>query len=220
VPSISLLRRYLLAFILVSCVLPVALPRVAHSEDKPAADTTTQLQENEKSPGERAQDKLKELNKECLNQATGQMEYNCAIRIYHDAGNILREANIEPDEQPRMWWTIYEGLGLAFAQVGRFEKAREFFQIAGKIERAGTKAREESAYNLGAVEYELGNIEGAIHVFDVLFGRSPGWVKVALRDPVLEQLRRRPEWKKMVAPYEKQLEEDERTGTPQGTTKP
>lgn len=122
----------------------------------------------------------------------------CAIRTYHEAGEYLRDGGVDPEREPRLWWSIYEGLGLAFAQRQNFEKARQFFLEAGRIHGAGPDTREESLYNLAAADWWLGEEQGALQRFDQLFERDPEWLERAKNDPALRGMRRTKAWQKLL----------------------
>ncbi|MEW6775554.1 MAG: tetratricopeptide repeat protein [Bdellovibrionota bacterium] len=171
-------------------VLGAALPLRAETKEKlppPAAS---------ERPADKAQAKIAEA-KRCYNETTQRFDPLCTIPIYHEASKILRGAGIPVEETPHLYWTIFEGLGLAFLERGDFEEARKMFQTAGAIQKVPDKAREESAYNLGITQYQLGEKDQAIHTFEVLFQRNSDWLTRGEGDPNLSRLRETKEWKEL-----------------------
>ena len=175
----------------------------AHAQQAPAA---------EKSPIELASDLIGDIGR-CRQPGANPLNATCAIQTFHQAGNILRDAGINPEDEPNTWWTIYEGLGTGFAQLGKYDKALSFYKLAGAIRKAPARAREESAYYIGRVQHEMGQMDEALHTFDTLFTMNKNWIEQAERDPLLADLRRTEQWQNMMRYYIK--EQQKEAATPQ-----
>lgn len=180
----------------------------ARAQEAPSGE---EAKTREKGPIERATDVVGNIG-QCRQPGDNPINAGCGIRLFHKAGNILRDAGVEPEAAPRLWWTIYEGLGTGFAQLGKFDKALSFYKLAGAIADAPPRAREESAYYVGRTQHELGRIDEAIHTFDTLFSLNKGWLEQAERDPRLADLRRTEQWRNMMRYYVKAAERE--SGTP------
>ncbi len=180
---------FLLPFALLT--FGVATPLHAQAKDKPPPPAETGQR-----PEDKAQAKIAGA-KRCYNETTQRFDPLCTIPIYHEASKILRDAGVAVDDMPHLYWTIFEGLGLAFLERGDLEEARKMFQTAGAIQKAPAKAREESAYNLGVAQYQLGEKDKALHTFETLFERNLDWLARADGDPNLSRLRETKEWKEL-----------------------
>lgn len=178
---------------------------------EPQPDESSPKRTQEKGPIERATDVVGNIG-QCRQPGDNPINAGCGIQLFHKAGNILRDAGVEPEAAPRLWWTIYEGLGTGFAQLGKFDKALSFYKLAGAITDAPPPAREESAYYVGRIQHELGQIDEAIHTFDILFSLNKAWIEQAERDPRLADLRRTEQWQNMMRYYLKA--EERESGTP------
>ena len=184
--------RALRGFLCVAAVLLLGgIGSPARAQEAPAP---------EQNPIERASDVIGGIGK-CRQPGANPLNATCSIQLFHEAGEILRAAGLEPEAAPNVWWTIYEGLGTGFAQLGKFDKALSFYKLAGAITKAPPRAREESAYYVGRVQHELGMIDEALHTYDTLFTKNNAWIEQAERDPLLADLRRTEQWQNMMRYY-------------------
>ncbi len=187
-----------------ACFLPAAVPALAESPP-PYVPKLSPRPSEKKPPPTPMDEAAAELGKikQCPPVA-GWFEAKCAIVHLHEADKILRRHGVTYDNAPQLWWAIFEGLGRSFATLGDFQRAHEFFSLAGHLRGLPAQAFEETVYNLGAVLYALGRTNDALERLDSLFKANSDWLVRSESDPALEKLRETPEWRKMAeAHYER-----------------